>query len=473
VSRLLGLRGRITAALLGVSALTLAIAGVSLLIPLDRQLRDDALGSLEQTAQTAKPTFDDLPASAIQPQAPELAAAARDLKRRTAAEVAVVDQAGRILAATDLDRGERFPDVARAVRDQRVVSAIADGSEGSEAQVAVPLEADGRRFGLALRKSLEDLSAAQAVVRRALLIAGLIALVTAALAGIALATRLVRRLTALRDTTLRVAELGPIAEVQADDTHDEIGDLTRSFATMQKRLREQEQARRTFVSTASHELRTPLAALHLMLHSASEELDEPHPDLHDARDQLARALGQTERLSKLAAELLDLSRLDAGLALRSELVECAELARSVIAEFEPRALRMGARIELSTHGNAWSVTDPGSAAQILRILLDNAIRHSPPGVPVAVDVAMGEEDLLISVRDQGPGVSADDRERIFERFQRGTGAGQDGGFGLGLAIGRELARRVGGDLRLQSTEDRGAHFELALPAAPGEPSETP
>src|SRR6185436_11535554 len=156
---------------------------------------------------------------------------------------------------------------------------------------------------LDVRRSLDSLGGVQAVVRRSLVAAAFVALAVALVAGIALATRLVRRLTALRGTALRMAERGADGIPPVDDGHrDEVGDLARAFGTMQRRLAAQEQSRRTFVSTASHELRTPLTSLGLMLHGASEELTSTQPDLPEARDQLRRALGQTERLGKLAEE---------------------------------------------------------------------------------------------------------------------------------------------------------------------------
>jgi signal transduction histidine kinase len=313
-------------------------------------------------------------------------------------------------------------------------------------------------YAFALRKSLAYKSATQRVITRALAVSALIALVVALAAGTVLAGRLVRRLTALRDTSLRLGELGPLAEVHDDGARDEVGDLTRAFARMQERLREQEQARRTFVATASHELRTPVTSLRLMLQSAIDELEAPNPDLHDARDQLARAVGQTDRLGALAAELLDLSRLDAGLPLRSERVELGELARSVIAEFQPRAAATGAALRLRAHEPQWAMADPGSVAQIVRILLDNALRYGDGRVDV--EVAGGG----VTVSDAGPGVAVGDADRIFERFQRGADAVGSSGFGLGLAIGRQLARRMGGELILVGAPP-GARFRLSLPAA--------
>ncbi|UGS36133.1 HAMP domain-containing sensor histidine kinase [Capillimicrobium parvum] len=461
---MLGLRGRLTAALLVVSALTLAVAAILLLAPLDRRLRTDALASLKQTVGAAAPGFRDIDRGDLRPGGDELERAARALRRRAGAEVDVVDGTGLVLTTPVLNPDERFPDVARAIREHRLIGSIDDTGGEQVAQVAVPFEVAGHDYALAVRKSLEDLGSAQEVVRHALLVAALIALGVALVVGVALAGRLAHRLKALRDTALRVAELGPVAEMRADDARDEVGDLTRAFATMQQRLLEQEQARRTFVATASHELRTPLASLRLMLDSASEELAVPRPDLDDARDQLSRAVSQTERLSKLARDLLDLSRLDAGVPPRTELVELVELSRSVLAEFEPRTADAGSPIDLVAPAPRWAVADPGSVAQIIRILVDNALRHSPPAAAVCVEVPADGDRPVVVVQDHGPGVSAEDAERIFERFERGTDAATVG-FGLGLAIGRELARRMGGDLTVDPGAP-GARFTLALTPAP-------
>ena len=247
-----------------------------------------------------------------------------------------------------------------------------------------------------------------------------------------------------------------------DDTPDEIGDLTRAFATMQRQLREQEQARRTFIATASHELRTPLASLRLMLGLLSEELEAGDPDLADVRDQVAGAQRQSDRLALLAASLLDLSRLDAGLPLRRELLALDDTCRAVVAEFGPRARAAGVAVDLKVPDRCWAVADPGGVAQILRILLDNALRHAPPGTKVDMRVVAGGDRPVVTVEDAGQGVAPEDRERIFERFERGRGTAGDSGFGLGLAIGREVARRMEGDLRLEGD----ARFVLTLAPAP-------
>ena len=456
MTELLGLRGRLTAALVAVSALTLVVTALLVLFPLDQKLEQDALTSLEQTTRTARPAFSRLPAGELRADSPELTRLVHAVRRQTSAEVFVFDHSGTLLTGSDVDVGDRFPEVKRALRENAVVTVLGHDEGRRQAHSAAPF---GGRGVLVLRRSLESLGGVQGVVQRSLVAAAFVALAVALVAGIVLAARLVRRLAALRSTALQVAEQGPGETPPVEDGHrDEVGDLARAFGTMQRRLAAQEQSRRTFVSTASHELRTPLTSLGLMLHSATDELTQAQPDLPEARDQLRRALGQTERLSKLAEELLDLSRLDADVELRAEPVELVELARSVLAEFEVG----DSRAELSADGPVWAQADPGAIARIARILLNNAHRHGGPDGRIVLRV--DGDGPAIEVSDSGPGVAPGDEARIFERFERGADAGEDGGFGLGLAIGRELARKMGGELRLVPG-GRGATFRATFPAA--------
>jgi signal transduction histidine kinase len=459
------LRERLVAALVLCSVATLAAAAIALLSPLEQRLTQDRLDTLSSAATGARSTFARLPRGALRPGAPDLLATARQLRRRTAAEVTVYDSKGRLLATTDPDAGPAAAqaEVARALQSKHVVRGVSDSAEGNQAHVAVVAESHERKLVIYLAKSLEDEHTAVAIVRRAFMTAALIGVGVALLLGTGLATWLVRRLEHLRRATIKVAELGPGAELTADPHRDEVGDLTRSFAAMQERLRDQEKARRTFVSTASHELRTPLASLALMLDLLEEDLGQDDPDLAQAREEVGRARTQTERLSRLAAELLDLSRIDAGLPLREELVDVGEVARAVIAEFMPTG---DGPVRLDAASECWAVADPGSVARIVRILVDNALRFTPDGAEVEVSVGEEGDHSTLRVRDSGPGVPVAEREMIFERFQRGSDTGPGAGFGLGLAIGRELARRMGGDLTIEDVET-GASFLLVLPPGPG------
>ena len=303
-------------------------------------------------------------------------------------------------------------------------------------------------------------------MRRAFLAAALAGLVLTLILGIPLSARLVRRLRRLREAALELAQEGPAVEVPVDRARDEVGDLARALAVMQQRLQEQEEARRAFVATASHELRTPLTSLDGMLELLDDDLRYAEPDLEDARALLDRARAQSRRLGRLAADLLDLSRMDAQVDLRSEPVELGELSRAVLAEFELGTSERGIVIELDElGGSVWALGDPGSIARILRILLDNAMRVSPPESEMRITVS-GGTDVLLSVCDEGPGVADEEREQIFRRFQRGRDTSGQAGFGLGLAIGRELAERMGGELVLEDGDGPGATFTLRLPAAP-------
>jgi signal transduction histidine kinase len=203
-----------------------------------------------------------------------------------------------------------------------------------------------------------------------------------------------------------------------------------------------------------------------MLELLDDDLRAGEPDIDEARALLERARVQSRRLARLAGDLLDLSRLDAEVKLRSEPVELSELCRAVLAEFELGTAErdIGSTLELADE-QVWALADPGSVARIVRILLDNAVRVSPTGSRVTIELHNGSSAEL-SVADQGPGIAPEDRQVIFERFQRGRDTGGKAGFGLGLAIGRELAERMGGELVLDESYGPGARFTLRLPVAP-------
>jgi signal transduction histidine kinase len=324
---------------------------------------------------------------------------------------------------------------------------------------------NGPYYVVEVFKAIDYVGTADGVVRSAFLDAALVGLAVALLLGIALSSRLLRRLRLLQDASRSLDErdLGTLV-VPHDMVADEIGELARGFATMHARLRQQEDARRAFVATASHELRTPLTSLDGMLELLADDLTRDPIDLPDARERVARAQEQSRRLSGLASDLLDLSRLDAPLELRSEPVELGETARAVAAEFDARARERDIAIALDERdGQSWAQADPGSVARIVRILLDNALRVAPAGSTVEIAIGVGGA-TAIEVADAGPGVPPAERELIFERFKRGSGRGGEGGFGLGLAIGSELAARMGGALELRDGDGPGATFRLTLPA---------
>ena len=467
-----GLRGRIVGVVLVTAVATLAVAAVTLLGPLEKSLRNAEKATLIHDLRGATKPFSSLELNRVTYSAAahnQLYVHQQSLANRVGAIVKVFGDPGlngtdsRQLIGTQDD--DSYNDVTSAFRRGRAEYSfgLIDGSD--YARAAIPFKDNGRTYVLAVRKPIGEIPGAVRAVRRAFLDAALAGLALSLILGIPLSARLVRRLRRLREAALELAQAGPTAEVPEDRVHDEVGDLARTLAIMQHRLRQQEEARRAFVATASHELRTPLTSLDGMLELLHDDLNDDHPDLEDARALVERAHAQSRRLGRLASDLLDLSRIDAQVELRSEPVELGELSRAVLAEFEVGNEQHDIRSRLDDlGGSVWALGDPGSIAQVLRILLDNAVRASPTGGEVRVALNR-QPTVRISVSDQGPGVHPDERESIFERFHRGRDTAGQAGFGLGLAIGRELAERMGGDLVLDDDAGPGATFTLRLPTA--------
>jgi two-component system, OmpR family, sensor kinase len=303
----------------------------------------------------------------------------------------------------------------------------------------------------------QDVEATVTFVRERVLIATLGAFVIAMLGGFIVAMRLGRRLGRLERAARHVAQ-GRFMDPLPVTSKDEIGQLTDTFNRMQQQLRQVDVARKEFIATASHELRTPIFSLGGFVELLQDEdLDE------DTRREFLETMGeQVERLQKLSVDLLDLSRLDSGsVELHTEPVDLAELTRSVAGEFRPRLTEHGTELVLDVPDEGPNAAcDRERVAQIMRILLDNALRHTPEGTGVTVSATRYNGAAELTVADTGPGLPAGARAKVFERFFTGDAAR---GAGLGLAIARELAERMDG--RLVLTTERGStSFTLELPA---------
>ena len=462
-----GLRPRLLAALVFTAAATLAVAALALLTPLESQLRRNQTSLIESQVSAAQTRLGTIaPFSRKGSYHHRVQQAALQLAASDHATVVVWTRRLRHLADTDRDVDATIPaDLAR----------WGFTAPGNLARVPKPEEADnvlyvgaryraedGVYYVVEMFKPVDYLGTANGVVRSAFLIAALVGLAVAILIGTALSSRLLRRLRLLQTASLDERALGTFV-VAPKRVSDEIDELAQGFATMHGRLRQQEEARRAFVATASHELRTPLASLDGMLELLADDLAVDPIDLEDARERVASAQLQSRRLRGLASDLLDLSRLDAPLELRSEPVELGETARAVAAEFDARAKERSVALALDEiNGQSWAQADPGSVARIVRILLDNALRVAPAESMIEIRIGGANGMPAIEVSDEGPGVPQEDRELIFERFQRGSLRSDEGGFGLGLAIGSELAARMGGALELTG-ETPGATFRLILP----------
>jgi signal transduction histidine kinase len=459
-----GLRARFVLALVATGVVTLAAAVATLVPPLEHRLANDRLRDMRELARTADLTLARLPRRDLSRGAERQRTLVSELARRMDGRVALFDAHGIELADTDPERREPRSETPERLVDAGFARAgdVLDQVRNGEAIVVAPVHTRAGRRTLVLRKSLNDSRAAAAVVRGALPVAGGVAILLAVGLGIALAFGLLRRLERLRRGARRLAEEGIERPLALDAGHDEVGDVARAMETMRARLHAEERGRQAFLSTASHELRTPLASLRGTVELLEEELAGDAPDLGGARRRAATARRQTERMTTLAEDLLDLGRLDADVPLGSEPVELGELAGTLAAEVVVAADAAGVTLGVDAPEPVWAVGDPRAVARVMRVFLDNALRHgAPPGSAVTIAVDTAGARARVRVSDEGPGVPEADRERVFGRFERGAAAGS--GFGLGLAIARGLARQMGGDVRVRPGAP-GACFEATLPA---------
>ena len=334
------------------------------------------------------------------------------------------------------------------------------GSDRVHLAVAHPLEVEGEVFGaLVVAKPAAELRESWIVLVQRLALALLGGLASAAALAWYLSRRVTGPVLALSRATDAVAQGHYATEIPPARSRDEIGHLTQRFREMTERLAEAQELERNFLMSVSHELRTPLTAIRGHVEALREGLTDD-PDAHRASLDVVAA--ETERLSRLVGDLLDLAKLDAHrFTLTEDEVELRRLVEQAYQSRSEEARQRGIAYEHAIEAEPVVHTDGDRVLQIVSNLLDNAFTWTPDGGRIDVRLASQNGTVLVSVSDTGPGVPADQRERIFRPFFSGDGSG---GTGLGLAIARELAHALGGDLELDSTPGRGSRFELRLPA---------
>jgi signal transduction histidine kinase len=305
-----------------------------------------------------------------------------------------------------------------------------------------------------LSASLRDPLANVQTVQRRLVEAGILATLLALAVGYGAAFLFARRIRRLEVAAERIAA-GRFDEPVVDRSADELGQLARAFERMRLRLAQLERARREFIGNASHELRTPLFSLRGFIELLTdEELDEA------TRGEFLETMReQVDRLQRLAEDLLDLTRLDAGrMHIERQGIDLRELADDLCDEFRAVAVATGHPLELDA-GPASVLADEGRVIRIGRALLENALVHTPEGTRIVVR-AHGN---TLAISDEGPGIPEAQLGSVFDRFYRVDGA-RASGSGLGLAIAKELAEVMGGTLTAASAPGRTT-FTLELPGA--------
>jgi two-component system OmpR family sensor kinase len=248
----------------------------------------------------------------------------------------------------------------------------------------------------------------------------------------------------------------------------EVQPLVGALNGLLSRLRLALDAQRAFIADAAHELRTPLTAVHLQAQLAERASDEP-----ERRAALADLKGGLDRATRLVEQLLTLAREEPGVADRPPaMIDLAALARAVVADLAPLAGAKRIDLGLNAEGRVPLRGDAEAITTLLSNLVDNALRYTPEGGRVDVSVAIDADGPQLSVRDSGPGIPEADRDRVFDRFVRGSlAAGVVRGSGLGLSIVKRIADRHGADIAVgPGLDGAGAGIRVRFPAADTAPA---
>ena len=283
------------------------------------------------------------------------------------------------------------------------------------------------------------------------------------LLAVIVARAVARPVEAVTRAATRITSGDLQARVEASErSAGEMALLVTHFNEMAAALEAYERERAEMIAAIAHELRTPLAVMGARLEVLAEGLVDFSPE------EVERLRRQVALITRLVGDLRTLSLADAGkLSLHKRDTDLLELARTVVAALEPRAAENGVALEVSG-ASVRACVDPDRMAQVLYNLLDNALRHTPSGGRVVVELRALAERVRLSVRDTGPGFEGEP-ERLFERFYTTAETGESpalksGGTGLGLALVKTLAERHGGRVAARrGEEDGGAVFEVEVP----------
>lgn len=351
---------------------------------------------------------------------------------------------------------------------------VADSEEAMQGQplteealaLGTPVIADGQQVGtlvVALDSPTVVFSPQVGfvlTVSRAAILAALAAGLAALVIGTWLFRRITRPLTALSHAA-RTMESGQFEVRVPASSGDELGAVAHSFNHMAEELQRQESLRQQMVADVAHELRTPLSVMQGTLEAMLDGVLKP------SQKELRNLHGEARRLARLVEDLRTLSLADAGqLKLELAPVEIGDLVEQVAGSMESLARSRKIKMETQIASDLPAIRgDEDRLAQVLTNLIDNALRYTPQGGRVTVSAANNSDQIVLAVRDTGPGIAPQDIPMVFEHFWRGdkSRSRAGGGSGIGLAIVRQLARMHGGQAEVDSQIGQGSTFRVYLP----------
>jgi two-component system, OmpR family, sensor kinase len=391
----------------------------------------------------------------------QLEAEAREVRAAATggAVIRVVTHDGAVLAAT-----EGAPDLGKPSGDTR--------DAGPYRVVSRPIGTQGHPLAFVqYAKPRASLNHTIARMRLFLGVGVIGGTLLALLAGLAVARRAMRPIAALTGAAKGVTRTrDPATRLPQPRADDEVADLARTLEEMLRALDESRSEteaalarQREFVADASHELRTPLTSI-----LANLELLEADLEGEDA-EIAGSALRSSHRMRRLVADLLLLARADAGRRAPRRATDMADVVREAVAEVAPVVDDHDVSVAIDADSGSLAVQGtPDDLHRLVLNLVENAVSHTPAGTSVHAELRRVGDRVMLEVSDDGPGVPAVMRERLFERFVRGSSTGERDapGSGLGLAIVRAVAETHGGSVVLAESESTGARFVVTLPAAP-------
>jgi signal transduction histidine kinase len=327
--------------------------------------------------------------------------------------------------------------------------------------VAVPISHGDDVIGAAVTISPTDRLRADLLDSLALLLtADIVAIALFALVASRLATWVLHPVLQLNSAIVKISggDLGTRAPAERGPV--EIRTLAASFNRMVDEVQRVLDSQQAFVANASHQLRNPLTALSLRVQTLG--LDLPP----DQRDQLEEILVETDRLNTIVDQLLELAKVQGGLAVDSVVTDVVPLLRGRADAWRPRATRSDVELRLVHPASAPALINPALTGSILDTLFDNAIKFSPHGGWIDISLNDEPDGVSVAVRDQGPGIDEREFDRIGERFWRSAATSHVPGSGLGLSIALGLAEAVGARLHFERAEPSGLLVRLRLPKEP-------
>jgi len=388
------------------------------------------------------------------------------------AVLAIYNERGDLLAAEghDEDLEIRLPAMDSIPDDEPLLFTVAESDDADDrhrmAALRARLPAHATTFLILASSDLERTDDELASLRQILLFVVPAALVLAGFVGWFLARRSLSpvRHMASRARRIGVGNLGE--RLPVSNPGDELGQLAGTFNELLDRLGASFAQQRQFMADASHELRTPVATMRT---AAGVALQQPRRSEEEYREALQVIEGQSARLTRVVEDMFTLARADSGnYPVRRAPLYLDEMVHDAVRAARVLAAERRVSIEAAVAADLPFTGDEDLLRRMVGNLLDNALRYAPPDSVVRVTLQPDRDALVIAVSDAGPGVPADARPQIFERFYRGdparTRSGLEaGGAGLGLAIVRWIARQHGGDVALDESTPPATTFRIVLP----------